>query len=271
MTIDCINCDFMNAADINPKDKKIIKTFAETNALKIPRPYGWPEFVRFHPYKMQWHITDKPDEQAITEALLAATYITNLVKEKNHEEVGFEFTETYPTEKGGKTVPYLIPQADGSYQLSTTKLPALCKDIYPKALFENDVLSHRVKNLQSSGTLQCQFIHIPTPINAENDMPPVYPALLLCVDSSNGCIIPVPVTEYLDNSKQLLSDFANTLCSSFGHPSKIFVRDDLTKNLLEDFCHKCHIDLKKKNTSTRTEYGTSRTIEPFYDVNHYFP
>ena len=246
-SFDCINCDFMNADGIIPETKKVVKAYAASNNIKVPRPYGWPDFTRFNPYKMQWHITNKEDGLAITEALQAATYMVGLLKEKSMKDIGFDLTGNYPTVKGGKIVPFLIPLPDGSYQLSATRLPAFCKDVYTEVSFKNDILIHRIKNLKAAGTLECQFIHLPCYIRPKGDNPPTYPGMILCVEANKGYAFPPVVTESTEDLQEMLTKFANTL-SSYGHPSKILVCDDFTKNLLSDFCQECGINLKKQIT-----------------------
>lgn len=57
---------------------------------------------------------------------------------------------------------------------------------------------------------------------------------------------PLSYNEYFDNKPEnTLTDFANMLCSSYEHPNKIFVSDNLTKSLHRDFCHKCDITLEQ--------------------------
>ena len=253
MTFDCINCDFMNAADIEPEKKKIIKAYAELNGVKVPRPYGWPDFTRFTPNKMQWHITSKDDGKYITEALVAATYMVEYFEGKSYEDVGLDPVGKYPTRAGGKKVPLLIPQSDGSFQLSTTKLPALRDDTYPAVIFENDILSHKIMEQKPSSILQCRFLHMPAPTNVKGQEVPVFPALLLCVDTADGFVFPVCVADYPENPQQLLADFANILCSTCGRPPKIFVNDDKTKNLLNDFCRKCGIIIKRQKNLPQLE------------------
>jgi hypothetical protein len=100
----------------------------------------------------------RKNAQAITEALLASLFVAKMIKKKSLKELGFDENGRYPTNKGDKNVPLLIPQSDGSYKWSFTKLPALCKDVHVVPTLNNDILIHKVKELRKSGTLQCRFI-----------------------------------------------------------------------------------------------------------------
>lgn len=76
---------------------------------------------------MQYGITCEKDARDITEALRAAIAVDEQLAMHKFETLGFDIKGAYPTMKGGKLVPYLIPAADGTYEWSTVKLPALCR------------------------------------------------------------------------------------------------------------------------------------------------
>ena len=48
---DCINCDFMQAKEIDNKVKKIIRQYADSQGISILRKHGWVDFTRIKPYK----------------------------------------------------------------------------------------------------------------------------------------------------------------------------------------------------------------------------
>lgn len=102
VTFNCINCDFANASGIMSHNKEIIKAYAESHGLKIRRSNGWPDFVRYSPYKMPWGITSEQDAQAITEALSASLDVSKMMKTHSFGELGFDVK--VPTIKGAVTV-----------------------------------------------------------------------------------------------------------------------------------------------------------------------
>lgn len=260
LTYDCINCDFMNAADASELDKDAkarIKEFAKSNGFKIRRPNGWPDFTRHAGYKVPKGIVDNRDAQDITEALKAAvavskqletpvwtTYTGNL-----YDMYGFDSKRRYPTSKGGKIVPLLIPKDDGTYTWSTTKLPALVKDEYENVVFSNDIVVHKLKTMQHIGTWECRLIHLPQVVDEPNVEYPYYPSLLLFVNVEDGFTFPVMTAEPAEEKPQmLLSELSNTFASMEVCPKTLHICDDKTKAFLSDFCNKTGIQLKAKKS-----------------------
>ena len=266
ISFDCINCDFVNANDMTPQSKKIIKAYVASHGVKVRRPKGWPDFARYSPYKMPWSITKEEDAQAITEALEVSAHVAEMLKTHSREELGFVLYSSKPTEKGGKVVPYLIPQADGTYQWSTTKLPALCPDVYPKPSFNNDILAHKLKSLRKTGTFQCRFVHVPPVFDANSDEAPCFLGLMLCLDEESGALLP-PLFLTDGNEKKpdtLLNDLANIFSSDDACPAMILVADGLTKSLLNDFCKKCGIAIKKKSSLAELNDAYAYVMSSFF-------
>lgn len=266
---DCINCDFMNADAIAPEMKQVIRGYAEAHGVKVPRPFGWPDFTRFTPHKAQWFITQELDGLLITEALRAATFLVErLNKERGFEEIGFDPKGNYPTNKGGKSVPLLVPKADGSYELSTTKLPALVKETYSTPSFTNDILSHQIKNLPTHGTLECRLIYLPTPAKGNDpEEVPYFPAMMLCMDSESGMLQPISMSEPDEDFQQMLNDFARMLLTQYGtRPVEIKVSDEQTEHLFKDFCKKCNISLKKKKALPDLDETYEGVMEMFLNM-----
>lgn len=249
ITFDCINCDFMSASNLDNKSKKIIREYADANGLKIRRPKGWPDFTRHQPGKMQYGITREEDARDITEALHAALAVVEKVMTEDLASLGFSVKAAYPTMEGGKSVPYLIPKGDGTYEWSTTKLPAFVPDEYEVVKFDDDVLAHAMKALPASGTLQMRLIHIPTLLGGSEDEAPFFPTVLLCVEAETGDVFPVTSVENVEeNSMQMLVQLARFFSKGGVKPQKIEVEDARTKSFLKDFCQRSGIVLSCKRT-----------------------
>ena len=244
MTFNCVNCDFMAAADMKKADKERIRAFATAHSLKIPRQHGWPDFTRHTPYHMQWGITDERDARNITEALRAAIYMGRLVAGKTPESIGLDPTGSYPDLAGGKQVPLLVPQADGSYTVDTTPLPPFTEPEYPHVAFDNDILSSRVAGLPSEGGLACQLTNVPAPFPDEDEVPS-FPAMLFCVTERSGIVMPFFVDDEEPESS-ILTQLANQFISIGLRPRHITISTPRTEALLRDFCKRCGIKLVVK-------------------------
>lgn len=252
---DCINCDFMQAKEIDNKVKKIIRQYAESHGISIPRKHGWVDFTRHKPYKGQWCITNTDDAIIAEEALRASTYLANEIINKGYEEVGLAPNWDYPTNKGGKTIP-LIVHDDNGYSILSTQTPAL-KDIeYVSPIFNNDILAHNIASMNKTGTILCRMEHIPNPIMQEDNEQPSMPGMFIMLNQSDGEMLPPYTTfDYPDNTQMLLSQLANHFCMLGIHPKQIIVSDKLTFALISDFCSKCDIKLTIVDSMPELDYA----------------
>lgn len=258
---DCINCDFMQAKEIDNKVKKIIRQYAESHGISIPRKHGWVDFTRVKPYKAQWCITDSNDAMIAEEALRAATFLANELKDKGYEEVGLDPNSDYPSNKGGEKIP-LIVHDDNGYSILSTQTPDL-KDIeYVSPIFNNDILAHNVANMHKTGTILCRLEHVPSPIMPEDDGQPQLPGMFIMINQSDGEMLPPCTTvDYPDDTQKVLAQIANHFCTLGIHPEQIIVSDMLTFALISDFCNKCNIKLKKVDSMPELDYACDCMIQ----------
>ena len=252
---DCINCDFMQAKEIDNKVKKIIRQYAESHGVNIPRKHGWVDFTRVKPYKAQWCITDSDDAMIAEEALRAATFLANEFKDKGYEEVELDPNGDYPTNKGGMKIP-LIVHDDNGYSIQSTQTPAF-KDIeYVSPIFNNDILAHNIASMHKTGTILCRMEHIQAPIMSKDDEQPQLPGMFIMLNQSDGEMLPPCTTiDYPDDTQKVLTELANHFCMLGIHPEQIIVSDMPTFALISDFCNKCGIKLKKIDSMPELDYA----------------
>lgn len=248
-TFDCINCDFANVAELRKEQKVRVRSYAKANGLKISRPKGWPEFIRYQPGRMPYVITRESDARDIVEALRAAVFVAETLKEKSKEELGFDMgDDDYATFDGGKVVPYLIPQGVGGYQWSTAALPAYQPREVVETKFANDILEHAVKRLPvGNKTWQLRLFLLPIPLTGKKEVVPCYSAVLLCLCPETENLFPIVCLDDFDEKKEsVLVDLANHLCRIGSKPHTIEVEEEKSEVLLKDFCHRCGIKLARK-------------------------
>lgn len=247
--LDYTNCDFMQAADMDENVKRRVRLYAKENGLKIPRKNGWPDFVCYRTGKLPHAIEMESDARDIKEALEAALAVAAQLQVCDPIELGFDEKGDYPTWKGGKEVPYLIPDGRGAYEWSRTRLPAIQKDSYLSPLFPSDLTVSALKKLPAGGNLMVRFLFSPMPVKDEADEIPYLPGLLLCVDEATEFVFPVVSPScFVDHPEPLLLSLADAFTSQGVRPSAIWVADDRTAALLKDFCKRCGIPLQKKSS-----------------------
>ena len=249
LMFDCITCDFMNAKDIRPEVKSVIKDYAARKGVKIQRPHGWPDFTRHQPFFAPWCITDAGEGQLMVEALDAAIAFGSFV-ESGKLSFPYPAGSTTPTlsdwKKGGVRVPLLVPDGNGGYSLSETVSPAVSDDLYKEFPFENDIIAGKVKSLPSADvTLLCRWSYMPVPFYSDDDdEAPVYQPILMVIDSENHDMNPVMPDVDSISASQLLCTFANGFTKTYGgRPVEIVVDTPLSYSFLHDFCERCGIRL----------------------------
>lgn len=254
ITFDCINCDFMQAKDIDDEVKKVIRQYVGRHGIKIPRKFGWIDFTRFTPYRGQWCITNEDDAKIAEEALRAATFFADNFHGKNYDAVRLDSLGEYPPVEGGKQIPLVTPHADGSYTISRTVTPPFIEYEYVQPVFSNQILAHRTASMKHTADVECRLLHIPAPMMSQDGEPPVYPGVFIMTDSCSGDILlPLTTTDYPDDPDRLLTELANHLYSLGLHPRRMTVSDECTRSLLADFCKKCDIELETKATLPNLE------------------
>lgn len=248
MTLDCINCDFMAAKDVDDDAKKRIKEYATAHGLKIRRPKGWPDFVRRRPYKPESPVTRMEDAKCIAEALLAALEVVDAVK--SGRATGFRHHDKYPSRRGGMVVPLLIPTADGNYEWSTTKLPPYEElEADPAIDYHNDIIAFKVRNLPKRSNVIARAVYLPFPVKGNALEPASYPMLLLLMDADSGqLLVPLRLEDTEKGWLQGLDELGNIMCNSLkSKPATLTVDSIKTIGLLIDFCNKCGIDFRISN------------------------
>ena len=258
---DCINCDFMQAKEIDNKVKKIIRQYAESHGISIPRKHGWVDFTRVKPYKAQWCITDSNDAMIAEEALRAATFFVNEFKDKGYEEVGLDPNSNYPSNKGGIKIP-LVVNDDNGYSILSTQTPAF-KDIeYVSPIFNNDILAHNVASMHKTGTILCRMEHIQAPIMSDDNEQPQLPGMFIMINLLDGEMLPPYTTvDYPENTQKVLTQIANHFCKLGIHPEQIIVSDKLTSSLISDFCNKCNIKLTIADSLPELDYACDCMVQ----------
>ena len=237
-----ISCDFENLSDLdyNAAEKEEIKTVAAQNGLKIPRSKGWPSFLQYDAGKI---ITPPGESETndMLEALSAALDVARIAAEASPEEMaklGFDSFGDYPSVKGGKLIPLLTRQKDGTYKWDKTPTPAY-KDIeYPRVTFNDKKLAERLKALSHSATYQCRLVSVPSPIREGNVT--IYPSVLLLVRKTDGYAIPL-FNEGSDTD--LLNQLAEIFTKIGACAAVIELNDKRTSALLTDFCKKAGISI----------------------------
>lgn len=247
LTYDCMNCDFENASDSNltSAQKKLIRTVADERHIKMCRPNGYPEFIRYD----RGFIRTELNEDEMTDigiALKAGIEVASKVKGMTFGELGklgFEEDGYYPSLTGGDRIPMLEIQDDGSFKWMMTVTPKVVNGSFATPLFTNVLATSRLKTMQRVGAFQCKVLHMPTPVKNKKGV--FYPMLIVLV-TDEGLMFPVMQKSEDPNAEdEVLDQLAFTLISMDVYPKEFLVDDGFSEAFLDDFCKKTEIKLKK--------------------------
>ncbi|MDE7350495.1 MAG: hypothetical protein K2N25_05460 [Muribaculaceae bacterium] len=247
MTYDCMNCDYENASESNltSAQKKQIRTVANECHIKMCRPNGYPEFIRYDRGVIRTELNDE-EMSDLGIALKAGIEVASRVKGMTLAELGkFGFGEDgyYPSPAGGDRIPMLEMQADGSFKWSVTVTPKANDTSFSTPLFSNILATGRLKTMPCVGAFQCKVLHMHAPVKNKEGV--FYPLLMVLVNDE-GMMYPVMQKSNDPHAEEeLLNQLAFTLISMESYPDAFFVDDAYSEAFLKDFCKKTGIKLKK--------------------------
>lgn len=247
-TFDCINCDFVAAADpeLIKKHKDDVKKIAADNGMKIRRPNGWPCFLRFDNGATRIGLTEKEDISDMTLALEAAVAVASKVDSESQAKLaklGLDPDSDYAPLGGGKEIPLLTPEDDGKFKWSKTKTPAFVPDEYEETIYSDLLTAAALQRKQHAGTLQARFIHIPASYGSRENS--TFPQILILASKTNDSVLPVMVPEEIPPRQAFVTELGRLLMNSSSVPTTIEISDNSTQSLLADFCKKSGIKLKR--------------------------
>lgn len=255
LTYDCMNCDYENASDSNltSAQKKLIRTVANERHIKMCRPNGYPEFIRYDRGFIRTELNE--DEMSdLGIALKAGIEVASRVKGMTLAELGilgFREDGYYPSTAGGDRIPLLEMHEDGSFKWSVTVTPKANDTSFSTPLFSNILAIGRLKTMQRMGAFQCKVLHMQAPV--KNKAGVFYPLLMVLVNDE-GMMFPVMQNSEDPHAEdELLGQLAFTLISMEVYPEEFLVDDSFSEAFMKDFCKKTEIKLKKVGYLTELE------------------
>lgn len=231
---DCLQVCFDNKDGLRLADLNSVQDYAKRKGVNFRGAHSYPVILRAKPYYVPWYVEDKSEYCLLREALEAAIFVSEKLKDTSAEKLGF-------TEK--PEIPYLVPNGD-SFDWQTLQLPGELKEILPTPSLSASKVS-KLKKLKQLNKWECKVIYIKKPGQDAPDDAPYFPALLIAIECRNDHILPVePVRDYDINAQIMLDSFADELLKYKRLPKTICVSDDRTYSLLLSFCKGCGVELK---------------------------
>lgn len=248
LTFHAVNCDFENAADcLTGKEyRAYIKKVAAEEGIRMCRSKGWPDFHVMDGSVHYDGIPDETDRRDLILALRAGCEVSRRIEGLDSEQLeAIGFADDYATDQGGKNIPLLSLDSDGTWSWDMTPTPPLTESEYTTPVFDSPSASFKIRSMKHQGTFECRLAHSPMPV-AEGDMR-YYPIAMLTVLTPQGLppFMPPFIREQDGWETKILDSLATSIIDSGMCPSNIESDDERTLALLQDFCDKTGIELNK--------------------------
>lgn len=232
----CLQCEFCGKDELSEEEREEVKTYTRAHKIKLAGRNAYPIFVKYQPYHCPWHLQTQKEQEDLCEALSAAIEMARLLQNKTPHQLGLISVEDDTT-----IIPMLEKQKDG-YVLTKTELPEEKPVQFPKPEASNDIGVANLKKAKRKGVWECGLIRFPEPLRVDQEEIPVFPLILLAVESATDFLLPVaPAAHYEEEPEKLLNHFIEALVQQNICPKRIKVRDERTLAFVKAFCERLKI------------------------------
>ena len=236
----CIQCSFENKDMLHPSELQEVRAFAKSRSIRLVGKNAYPQFTRFTPYHMPWHVLSEQDLERIAAGLEASMALSDELK----RNPAFAGQLRRIDDQGVKEVPLFVRTAQGYQPDGTCPLPGRRKESFPEGSYDNEVLLTKIRSKRRGGIIDCRVAWMHKPVQEHPEDVPYYPAALIAVEESDGRTLSASITKnYEAGHEELLSQFMTDLSARKKRPAKIQVPDERTYALLAEAMKKASIDL----------------------------
>ena len=238
---DCIMCSFEDRDQLQAKERKLIKDLG----LAFRGKNAWPMFRRYEPGYYPWDITAEEGVFLIH----ALRQIRILAEDIRAGQVKIDPEQ-------GKTILRYSTLEAGVLQWHNKPFPLAVPTLeYVPLIVRDELLTAKIKQARSlkDNVLQADFSFMPTPVQDNKNERPYFPRLFLCADKVSGQILAYEMYQGRHEDAKVAMDEIIKLCLQQGRPAAIQVRDDALAAILDDFCQKTGIMLKRVKRLTEID------------------
>ena len=275
---DSVQCCLEEKDELPPEEVDEIRSYCKTYGAPFRSPL--PTFLRVSPCRLLSFPREEKDWKTIETALSVLVKIAEVIDKKgtrgkdelglipidlgvDGESYALDGVQNAATE-GETTIP-LFSVVDGRLQSKRVALPPY-QDLFatPPTRFDDDAIA-RLKQMKQKGVYECEARRLPDALvedQTDPDNPPYMPTFLFLVGGDkkrNPASSASNVPMYDPNV--MLSDFVNYLLQEGVYPTKIKVRTEETKTLLEEFCRRANIRLEIASRLKKLDETCERLTE----------
>ncbi len=239
LTQDCVQLSLGNRDELDELEVEAVRAYAAGHGIVLRGAHSFPSFARHFPHRVPWPVTLEQDARDITAALEAAVQIPELIRKAGMKPYLLISSAGEPAE-----MPLLEPDGAG-FRLGSVPVPARRDRVFSEPERFNDIAIARLRRMRRSEPLACEIIRLPTPVRAEDGLPPCFPAALIGVDAENGMIIQLGDADGAEyDPDEMLTSVTENLLEEELYPRAILVRTPETEAILRGFCKRAGIELR---------------------------
>ncbi|MGI6224471.1 MAG: DUF7309 domain-containing protein [Prevotella sp.] len=247
---DVCNCNFSQANNMNFGKKEPIREFAKKYHYSIPRKVGWPEFVKFQPYRTLSPMIEKEDGEDMEMALRAGIEMARLLELYSPEELNLPEEEFM--ERKDKHVTLLTLAKNGRWTHRSILLPEEEPVVFPQPKLTDESLINQLKNKTKKDSLELVLANSQTPLLGEVDNIAHF-MIFGIKDEKTEPKFAICEHAYDEHPEAMMQELIKTLSESTTLPKIIYCSDSLCENLCRDFCQKAGISLVFRKRSQTAE------------------
>ena len=251
----CLQLIFDNKEYVREEDIESAKAYADAHGIRFSGKNAYPHFLKLFPDHMPWHPVSEQEHQYLLETIRTAIYVSDLLKNKKPEDLGF--IEIYP---GLRELPYFIYKDRGPEYAGKAELPEEKPFDWPVPSSINEVSAAKIRKWKARECLQCCVIQTPAPVlhikeDSEDRQPinivdderkqnanaefneeeiPYYPFALFAASKKSGMIYqPAMCEKYYSEPEQIANEFLEIMVREQIRPKTLEAKDERTYALLK--------------------------------------
>lgn len=232
----CLQCAFEGKDQLSEEEREDAKQYARSHGIRISGKNAYPHFFKCQENCCPWHLQTEEEVEDLCTALAAGIEMAGLLEKQTPDALGLNLLSEKLRE-----IP-LLEYRDQAWEMGKTEIPPAKQKEIPAPEVTNQVGLASLKKAKRSGIWECEIIRFPQPIQSDPEKAPVFPAIMLAVESSSGYMLQVsPVEDYESNPEELLNLFIEAMIQENIRPIKIKARDERTYFFAKDLCDKLKI------------------------------
>lgn len=238
---DCLQCMFVNKADLTGSELKKVRQYAGRNRIRLRGRSAYQRFKKYQTGYIPWDIQKKQDVIYLTEALKASVEMAKILEKKSLVEVGIREV-TWNTDI--KTIPMLEFKED-KFQIGSTDLPEIPPVRYIEPSIFNDIKVAKLRNMEKSGVWECELAQYPVPVQSKPNEIPHFLMMFLVIEFHTKFLLHVsPVEHFQENPEDLINIIVDAFLEQDVCPAFIRVRDERSYHFIKPLCKKLKTVLK---------------------------